>query len=78
MMADLPCDAAVLDAGSGWGMSTEMMAFCGAAVTAVDINPLFVELVRRRAERLGLPVTAVCSPFDAFDTDRRFDLLFFY
>jgi hypothetical protein len=35
-------------------------------------------LVRRRAERLGLPITAVCSPFDTFDTDRRFDLLYFY
>ncbi len=78
MMANLPASASVLDAGSGWGLSSEMIAFCGADVTAVDINPLFVELVRRRSERLGLPITSVAGTFDSFDTDRRFDMLFFY
>lgn len=78
MMADLPPGASVLDAGSGWGLSSEVMAFCGAKVTAVDINPRFTELVRRRAGRLGLPVRAVASGFDQFDTADQFDLLFFY
>lgn len=78
MMADLPPGASVLDAGCGWGLSSEVMAFCGAKVTGVDINPRFAELVRRRAERLGLPVRAECCGFDRFDTPERFDLLFFY
>ena len=78
MIADLPHGAEILDAGSGWGLSSEVMAFCGARVTAIDINPLFVELIRRRADRLALPIEAVHSEFDAFDTSRRFDLLLFY
>ncbi len=78
MLADLPPGADVLDAGSGWGLSSEAIARCGASVTAVDINPLFVELVRRRAERLGLPIEAVRSGFDTFDSERCFDLLMFY
>ncbi|GJG89161.1 hypothetical protein tb265_43420 [Gemmatimonadetes bacterium T265] len=78
MIADLPPAAAVLDMGCGWGLSSEMMAFAGTRVTAVDINPLFVDLVRRRAARLGLPIEAVESNFDDFDDDREYDLVFFY
>ena len=78
MLADLPREATVLDAGSGWGLSSEAIARCGASVTAVDINPLFVELVRRRAARLGLPIESVRSGFDTFHSDRAFDLLMFY
>ena len=77
-MANLPPGASVLDAGSGWGLSSEAMARCGANVTALDINPLFVELVRRRAARLGLPIEAVRAEFDDYEADRDFDLLLFY
>lgn len=78
MLADLAPGAAVLDAGSGWGLSSEALAGCGASVTAVDINPLFVELVRRRAERLSLPIEAVRAGFDTFASATAFDLLMFY
>jgi 2-polyprenyl-3-methyl-5-hydroxy-6-metoxy-1,4-benzoquinol methylase len=78
MIADLPPGGSVLDAGSGWGLSSEAMAFCGATVTSIDINPRFVELVRRRSERLSLPIEAVHSEFDRFDCSQQFDLLLFY
>lgn len=78
MMAHLPAGAEVLDAGCGWGLSSEAMAFSGARVTALDINPLFVDLVRQRAARLGLPIDAVRAEFDKFQTGKQFDLLFFY
>ena len=78
VVADLPPAATVLDMGCGWGLSSEMMAFSGASVTAVDINPLFVDLVRRRAARLGLPIVGVESEFDTYDDDRRYDLVLFY
>jgi SAM-dependent methyltransferase len=77
-VANLPPGATVLDVGCGWGLSSEVIAYCGADVTAVDINPRFVELVRRRAGRFGLPIDAVHAEFDTFETDRRYDLLFFY
>ena len=78
MLANLPPGAEVLDAGCGWGLSSEAMAFSGARVTALDINPLFVELVRTRAARLGLPIDAVLAEFDKYQTGKRFDLLLFY
>lgn len=57
-VAGLASGANVLDIGCGTGLSSEIMAFSGANVTAVDINPLYIEIVRRRAARLGLPITA--------------------
>lgn len=78
LMANLPHGARILDAGCGWGLSSEMMAFAGAQVTAIDINPLFVELVQKRASRLALPIVAHCVEFDRFETNEQFDLLFFY
>lgn len=78
MLADLAPHSRVLDMGAGWGLSSEAIAYCGAKVTAVDINPHFVELLRRRAERLALPIEAMQSEFDAFETDQQFDLIFFY
>lgn len=78
LAADLPAGARVLDMGCGWGLSTEVFDYCGCQVTAVDINPEFVELVTRRAERRGSVVTTHCSSFDDFTTDDEFDLVFFY
>lgn len=78
MAANLPAGAAILDMGCGWGLSSETMAYSGAMVTAVDINPRFVELIQRRAVRLGLPIEAVVSNFDSYTDSRRYDLVFFY
>ncbi|MBU6296156.1 MAG: methyltransferase domain-containing protein, partial [Planctomycetes bacterium] len=50
MAANLPPGASILDMGCGWGLSSEAMAFSGASVTAVDINPQFVELIEKRAK----------------------------
>lgn len=78
VLANLPHKATILDAGSGWGLSSEAMAFCGASVTALDINPLFVQLVKKRAERLSLPIEAVQSEFDQFASTQQYDMLLFY
>lgn len=68
----------VLDLGCGWGLTSEAMAYCGAHVTAVDINPQFVELVSSRATRLGLPIAAKRASFDDLESAQLFDLIFFY
>ena len=78
LVADVPVGGRVLDMGCGWGMSTELFAFCGCSVTAVDINPVFTELVAQRAEVRGYDVTTVHSSFDDFTSDEQFDLVFFY
>ena len=64
--ANLARDAAVLDMGCGWGLSSEFLAQLGFDVSAIDINPLFVNLVRRRAKRLGLRIKATESSFDEY------------
>lgn len=78
MAANLPCAPRVLDLGCGWGLSTEMLAFTGAEVTAVDINPHFAELVRRRAARQSRALRVVCSNFDDLEVDGLHDLALFY
>ena len=50
----------------------------GCQTTAVDINPRFVELVARRAERMQLNIEAVRSSFDKFESTKQFDVVFFY
>ncbi len=78
VVSDLPPAAKVLDVGCGWGVSTEMLAWTGCDVTAVDIDPQFIELVTRRAEARNNLVTTARSSFDDFDTEDRFDLVLFY
>ncbi|MBW9114858.1 class I SAM-dependent methyltransferase [Rhizobium cauense] len=78
LIAKLPPNADVLDIGSGWGLSSEVIAFCGATVTSVDINPLFVDLASQRAKRLNLPIDARQGNFDHFEIDKKFDVAFFY
>ena len=78
MVANLPGAPRILDLGCGWGLSTEMLGFTGAEVTAVDINPRFVELVSRRAARRGAKVEVVQSNFDDLALDGLYDFALFY
>jgi 2-polyprenyl-3-methyl-5-hydroxy-6-metoxy-1,4-benzoquinol methylase len=76
--ANLPANPAVLDLGCGWGLSTEMMTFCGCDVTAVDINPDFVSLVKRRLSDRHIRPDVHLSNFDDVDFPANFDLAVFY
>ena len=75
---DLPAGARVLDFGAGHGVSSELAAYLGFRVTAIDINPHYVELINRRARRSGLPIEAVCSAFDDFQAAPDYDAAVFY
>ena len=77
--AGLAKGAAVLDMGCGWGFSSELLAQFGCEVAAVDINPLFTDLVRRRAARLNLKIEATTCAFEEFEaTPETFDAVLFY
>lgn len=78
MIADLEPDSWVLDLGCGWGLSTENFAFCGANVHAVDINSEFTELVSKRCASRNYSVVAETSEFDSFESDKKYDMVFFY
>lgn len=80
-LAGLPAGAQVLDMGAGWGLSSEFLATLGCRVTSVDINASFVELVRRRAERLSLPIAPRKGSFEGFapvDATESYDGVLFY
>lgn len=73
-----PRGSRMLDMGCGWGLSSEVAAYCGLAVTAVDVNPDFVALVNRRAARMHHDIVAIHGTFDAFESDQRFAMILFY
>lgn len=76
--ADLPDAPLALDLGAGWGLSSEFLATLGAEVVAIDVNPLFVELVNRRANRFRFPISASVGTFENLGVRGRYDLIMFY
>lgn len=78
MVANPPPGARILDLGAGWGLSSEIMAYCGAEITAVDINPGFIDLINRRTARTGLPIKTVQGNFDSVEPGEDYDMAFFY
>jgi len=65
--------ARVLDAGAGTGFLSMLLAAQGYQVTAMDLSPGMLEVLREKAERLGLEIEATVAdavsppdgPFDA-------------
>jgi len=68
----------MLDMGCGWGLSSEIGAYLGYRVSAVDINPNFVKLVNARAKKSGWPITAVQSEFETYKPEPETDFVLFY
>jgi 2-polyprenyl-3-methyl-5-hydroxy-6-metoxy-1,4-benzoquinol methylase len=75
---DVPAHSRVLEFGPGWGNLTLQMAQMGHHVTAVDICPEFLELIRRRAALLSLSIETACREMLAFETDKPFDAIVFF
>lgn len=74
----LGLDDHIVDMGCGWGMSCELLAYSGLKVTALDINPDFVELVRQRTGRTGYRIKAVRGSFEQIPTAETYDAAIFY
>jgi SAM-dependent methyltransferase len=62
MMALKP-GSRVLEFGPGWGNTTVALAKLGHKVTAVDIEPRFCDLLRRRAQRERVQIEVVQGDF---------------
>lgn len=54
----------VLDLGAGHGVSSEILAYAGCQVHAVDIDPALGELSRRRAAARGFALTRTDASYD--------------
>ncbi len=68
----------LLDMGCGWGLSSELAAYIGLTVTAVDINPLFIRLVNERAVQGNRSISGVVSSFEDYRVDPPVDIVLFY
>lgn len=68
----------LLDMGCGWGLSSEIAAYLGLTVKAVDINPAFVQLVNERAARNSNTISATLSTFETFVLTDPVDVVLFY
>ena len=68
----------LLDMGCGWGLSSELAAYLGLQVSAVDINPFFVDLVNKRATRSGYNIVASLSSFHEYLPNRPCNAILFY
>jgi len=75
----LPAGSSILELGPGWGNTTIELARMGYDVTAIDIDPAFVELIRERAGKFALTVDVRRGTFLEIDTlGRRYDAVLFF
>ncbi len=65
---------AALEVGAGTGKATRVFAGRGVEVTALEPDLEMARVLARTTR--GLPVQVVVGTFEAFPTDRRFDLLY--
>ena len=75
----LPAGSSILELGPGWGNTTIELARMGYDVTAIDIDPTFIDLIKERADKFALTVDARKSTFLEIDTlERRYDAVLFF
>ncbi len=79
-VADLGPNPHVLDLGSGHGLSSEVLAFSGCRVHAIDIDPELGELSQRRAAVRSLPIERSLLSYDDLSTlsDNTYAAAFFF
>ena len=74
----VPPPARVVEYGSGWGHLASTLAATGYDVSAIDLNPASVELLRRRSSALGVPLNVVQSSFLDHHCDSPVDVIVFF
>ncbi len=67
----------VLDVGAGTGENSLVLAALGANVTAIDISPKSLEVLRQRAELSGLSgrIETICKPLEEWHPQESFDIV---
>ncbi len=79
---NLPPGSSILEFGPGWGTTTITLARMGYSVSAVDIEPKFLDIIQHRAQMLGLSVRTLCGSFGPVQAENgapaQFDAVLFF
>ncbi len=75
---NLPAGASIIEFGPGWGNTTVHLAKMGYSIRVVEIEPNFVELIRRRAAHEHVTIDVVTSDMSTYRTDDSFDAALFF
>ncbi|HEX3980594.1 MAG TPA: class I SAM-dependent methyltransferase, partial [Acidimicrobiales bacterium] len=70
--------ARIVEFGAGWGHLSLDLAATGFRVSAVDLNPPSVTLLRRRASLLGIDLEVVEAGFLEFEPEEPVDVFVFF
>lgn len=70
--------SSVLEFGPGWGNTTDALLRMGHRVTAVEIDPAFVDLIGTRCADVADQLTLVTADMLEFRTSERFDVVLFF
>lgn len=77
-MMQLKSGSSVLEFGPGWGETTLHFARAGYKVTAVDIEPAFLNLIKFKCELNKKHVEVYHSDMLEFTSDTKYDAVVFY
>ena len=76
---DLPPGSRVLEFGPGWGNTTVALAQMGLDVTAIDISPRFVDLIKARAARVNAHIETLVGDFAMIhEIEGKYDAVLFF
>ncbi|MGO4316721.1 class I SAM-dependent methyltransferase [Agrobacterium sp. MCAB5] len=68
----------VFEYGTGWGYTATMMAQAGLAVTACDIEPVFLDRLTAISATQNIPLATFQGRFGDIPDGKRFDAFVFY
>ena len=75
---DLKPGDRILEFGPGWGNTTIQFRQMGYPVTAVDVNPLFLDVIRLRLQKLGLDVDTAAADMLEYRSPTPFERIVFF
>jgi 2-polyprenyl-3-methyl-5-hydroxy-6-metoxy-1,4-benzoquinol methylase len=75
---DLKPGDRILEFGPGWGNTTIQFRQMGYPVTAVDVNPLFLDVIRLRLKKLGLDIETTATDMLAFRSATPYERVVFF
>jgi SAM-dependent methyltransferase len=68
----------VLEYGPGTGQILLMLARMGVQAFGVDLDPVYIDLIRRQAKAMDLPVQVELAPFGEGFSGQTFDRILFF